>query len=397
MPFVIQDPSCEQSMYLHESLLTACKDSSFGVGVYAFATKDGIDLILDDPIFKEFIKDGSYILIVGLDDITNLVAINALKHYVELYNGHLTVWGYVHDSRKSVFHPKFCFFKKQSGGVLIVGSGNLTQRGLRQNREAYSFQELNETALREVENTWNSWYLHSSSFLFDINNLSVAELAERNQIAIRAIAEAKRAINKQSRTELLDEIIPSQPKDCFMKGNKEFDSIDQIESSYWEVNKEDNLLVAEIPKSGDRWKQANFDKTTFETYFGATCGENGQYRILLKSVSHEGVLGQTEPRPSVSVASQNYRFELDAATGLDYPADGNRPIAVFAKVSVRNFLYELFMPGDELYDALNTIIDEKQPKSTKMRRLQFCFDEIKSKIPSMALLKYAEDEEYDLF
>lgn len=396
MSIFIQDPSYDNSMYLHESLLTACKDAESGVGVYAFATKDGIDLILNDSSFKEFIHTGSFLLIIGLDDITNLVAINTLKHYLELYSGHLTVFAYVHDSRRSTFHPKFCFFKNQNGGVVVVGSGNLTQKGLRQNREAYSYLELSKTEFCKVEDQWNNWYSHSLSFLFEIENTTVAELAARNQITSHAVSEAKSKAKKQCHGLLLDSIIQNQPKDNYPV-NKPSTPVDIEEESFWKIDTQASVLIAEIPKSGDRWKQANFDKNTFESFFGATCGENGQYRILLKSVSSDGFLGDTEPRPSVSVQSQNYRFELDAASGLNYPTDGNRPIAIFAKVSSRNFLYELIMPNDSFYHQISSILDEKQSKGHSMRRIQFSFEEIQSRIPSLPLLTFIEDVEDDTF
>ena len=78
---------------------------------------------------------------------------------------------------------------------------------------------------------------------------------------------------------------------------------------------------------------------------------------MLKNVDKSGTLGKTEVRPSVSVSSQNYRFELDAAAGIDYPKDGKRPLGVFVKVSQRDFLYELVMPGDVGYDSLIVAMD----------------------------------------
>ena len=35
----------------------------------------------------------------------------------------------------------------------------------------------------------------------------------------------------------------------------------------------------------------NFSKEIFENYFGATCGENGVYRVLLKSINSSGIMG----------------------------------------------------------------------------------------------------------
>ena len=63
-------------------------------------------------------------------------------------------------------------------------------------------------------------------------------------------------------------------------------------------------------------------------------------------------LSEIEVRPSISVVSQNYRFELDAASGMPYPSNG-KPIGIFVKVTTRMFLYHLYMPGHEIYNEIN--------------------------------------------
>ncbi len=119
----------------------------------------------------------------------------------------------------------------------------------------------------------------------------------------------------------------------------------------WQFYPDSEVLIAEIPRSGDRWKQANFDIDTFQNFFGATPGDNSQ-RILLRNINDDLTLSEIEVRPSVSVVSQNYRFELDAASGLPYPNDG-KPIGVFIKVTTRMFLYHLYMPNQPLYKEFN--------------------------------------------
>ena len=167
------------------------------------------------------------------------------------------------------------------------------------------------------------------------------------------------------------------------------------DDAYWTLNPDSSVLVAEIPRSGNRWKQVNFSKEIFENFFGATCGENGVYRVLLKSINSSGIMGETEVRPSVSVSSHNYRFELDAATGIDYPEDGKRPIGVFAKVSERDFLYELVMPGDEGYDSLITAMNSRQSMTTRMRRLIYRCEEITQETPELSIWKRIGEDRYD--
>jgi hypothetical protein len=128
------------------------------------------------------------------------------------------------------------------------------------------------------------------------------------------------------------------------------------------------VLIAEIPRAGDRWKQANFDIRTYEDFFGARVGT--QRHILLQHVTTAGVVGVVESRPSVEVASQNYRFELDSAKDLDYPAVG-RPIGVFLRVRPRAFVYRLVMPGDVDYVAVSAYLDTHwHGRRDRMRRIE---------------------------
>jgi len=84
-------------------------------------------------------------------------------------------------------------------------------------------------------------------------------------------------------------------------------------------------------------------------------------------------LSDIENRQSVSVKSKNYRFELDAASGLDYPTNG-RPIGVFIKVSTRIFMYHLFMPSDpmhfEILNWMNANWSGKLAKRKIMKRIK---------------------------
>lgn len=414
--FCIQDPSYENSKYLHETLLAECAGCTVGAGAYAFATKDGINLLLTDENFKRFLEKGTYTLVVGTDDITNEHSISALIELKKKFGTHLQVKAYVHNGKGSTFHPKFSWFKKTDGGSLVLGSGNLTQKGLRHNREAYNVSQYNEQKMSEVVAEWDRWYAHSAPFLFDIDDPVVMAKAKMNTEKIRAVSSAKATV-KKSHTEKpdaikLSEVYETQPKD--QKSGKVIvlpdlkeektqkspvsvpvitDEELDVDASYWRIDNNSAVLIAEIPRSGNRWKQANFDKDSFEHYFGATCGENGEYRILLKSVNDDGSMNETEIRPSVSVSSRNYRFELEAATGLDYPSGNERPIAIFAKVSCRDFVYMLLMPGQPDYDAVMTFIGETKPRSTKMRRLQYVAGVVSERIPNLAVWKRMEKDD----
>ena len=410
MDFCIQDPTYSDSKYLHETLISEFENSKRGAGVYAFVSKDGLKLIFEDESFKKFIKNGTYTLIIGMDDITNPKALQKLIELKQTYGKRFLVKAYIHNKRGSIFHPKYSWFEKDNGGSCVIGSGNLTSSGLRYNREAYGYIDLDKKSFTiKILNEWIKWLKHSEKFLLDIEDPRVLARAKQNVTSIKAVIKAKKDINDVANGDLsaLTELFEQQPKSLIYKTNTEkqepinnyeenkmnIDSISEeidvdtnIEQTHWTISKFCEVLIAEIPKSGNRWKQVNFDKSSFETYFGATCGENGSYRILLRSIDENLNLGNIEIRPSVSVASQNYRFELEAASGLDYPKDGKRPIVIFGKVSKRDFLYELLMPNNKNYDKVINFLNRKDFSSNgKMRRLAFSGNDIIDELPNLGL------------
>ncbi|WP_194190678.1 phospholipase D-like domain-containing protein [Clostridium chrysemydis] len=400
MRFCIQDPTFSSAYSLHEALLEACNGVRYGVGVFAFVTNGGVNLFLGDPIFEDLIikNKGRFKLIVGIDEITNTKTLNKLDEMILKYGSSLEVSVFMHNRGGTTFHPKFTWFRKETGGVSIVGSNNLTEKGLRRNIEAFTYEELDEEQVDYIENYFNSWLEHNKQYLFDIYDEKVIEKAKENESRFIRSEKANATTNDTNENEEeLDgygefeensnnEIIKENKEEIITVINAipEVDTIDDDDFEAWDFSENNEVLVAQIPKSGSRWSQANFDKNTFQTFFGAHAGQNGVHRIVLRSVNLDGKLGAMETRPSVSVASQNYRFELDAALGLSYPLL-HRPIAVFIKVAVRTYLYVLAMPSTPFYNEIDNYIENMKGKN--MVRYITNVNDIKSKCPSLPLWK----------
>ena len=417
MELMIQDPTYAASMRLGEALIDACNKGQDGAGAFAFAEENGIDLFLGDPDFGNYIKTHSYELVVGTDSITDPKAVSRLRAYCKLYHN-LTVYAYVHDSKKYLFHPKLTWFETSSGGLSIIGSGNLTERGLYHNVEMYSYNALSNTDFAKLKSDWQDWldYSINSNLIFDIND-PIIDLAVNLSAAkkMRSFSTPKSSTGTTTAPDpSLVALYKTQPKTTSVrktvttpipKKAKPKKSSTVIATPIptvapvvvaptvnpvWTVSSTDRVLVAEVPKSSARWKQINFDKTSFQNYFGATPGGTaGTYRILLKSVDTAGVLGATEPRPSVSVASHNWRFEISAANGLPYPTGGNRPYVVFSEASTRSFIYELLMPGDARYSEVNSYVNNWKRANGVTGIARFITDvsTIKPSTPSLGLWK----------
>jgi hypothetical protein len=239
----------------------------------------------------------------------------------------------------------------------------LTFKGLRGNWEAFGVGELQGDAASAVQSQWAGWRSANSSRLRRVDDPDVVAKAEAN---VRR-AELVVAAEEEAEAE------PPAAAPPTLKPMPEIRLTGRV----------DDVLIAEIPRAGDRWNQANFNLETFRNYFGAEPGI--LRRIVLQHVESNGDLGTVENRQSVSVVSQNYRFELDAASGLRYPSSG-RPIAVFVRIAARTFRYRLVMPSDPNHSILDALLRSlwKGP-SSRMRRVVTNSDLLKEAWPNAPL------------
>ncbi|SHE76469.1 hypothetical protein SAMN04487965_0604 [Microbulbifer donghaiensis] len=364
----IQDPIFTRSYSTHEALINTCSSSIAGYGAFAFASATGVELLFNDEVFDALLERGEYSLVLGIDEITNAACLESLDR-IQQRRPSLNVQAFLHDE-PSLFHPKFSFFKNEEDlGSLIVGSGNLTLGGLRKNREGFAVIELEQDQTRAIESYWSSWLAESGDRLRPISDDLVIQKVRQNQLRRRA--GVVRRVEREEESES-PEVVASGAADL---------------DSEWSFSASSKVLFAEIPRSGDRWKQANFDVGTFQEFFGAIPGDNSQ-RVLLRNVNADGTLAHVEVRQSVSVKSQNYRFELDAASGISYP-DTGKPIGIFVQVSTRVFLYHLFLPGDSHYETLVAWMDENwDGRADRMKRIVAQISDVESMINETVFSQY---------
>lgn len=138
---VIQDPTNDDSTNLLESLLDAFRSAEKVAGMFAFASSAGVRLFTEDKAFQEAASTRSVDLVVGIDAVTNVRALDALLA-AALPHPNFRVRAFLNPRPGALFHPKFCWCKTKEGCKLITGSGNLTEGGLLSNWEAYSLESL---------------------------------------------------------------------------------------------------------------------------------------------------------------------------------------------------------------------------------------------------------------
>lgn len=381
--FYIQDPSYADSKLLLDAILECCASARFGAGAYAFVSADGINLLIGDPIFKRFLEHGQFLLIVGMDEITNTRALAMLNQYMDQYPN-LRVKAFLHNTTGSTFHPKFCWFDCGDHGCVITGSGNLTQKGMQRNREAFEARTVAPDELSSVVQYWNDWFDSVRDFLHPLDDEAVIRRAEENirrmQAARHMGAAGTRHTGGASEGHAVTGVIS-------VDGAEAGPACVDDEFGAWEYDAGSAVLICEIPRGDRRWNQANFDANTFRTYFESTPGAAGQMALILRDVKRDGSLGEIRRRPPVSVASHNYRIELHVDRGTAYPVDG-RVLGVFAKLSSRTFLYSLLFPADAEHPVLQAKLDGERRRRDRLVRYQTNAAELQALTPSLPILHY---------
>lgn len=348
-----QDPDNDDAPSSLEAILEACEAATAGAGIFAFASRQGISLLFKDETFAKFLKRAPFELVVGIDSITNVGSLELLKEYAGVFPK-LTVRAF-HHKRSVTFHPKFCWFTTGKGGRIILGSGNLTPGGLSGNWEAFTRIDFDAKDAAAVATQWNDWKKLHAADLKAVDDAEVLERAKQNKPKVIQVPDA----DEEPLAAATKPAAPAAPGTA------------------------DDVLIAEIPKAKDRWKQANFDLDHFRHFFHLEPGKTR--RVFLWHVDAGGSVGPTEVRPSVSVKSKNYRIELAAAGDEPYPAEG-RPIGVFLRTATRKFRYRLVMPTDPAFPTVRNILAKRwSGRADRMQRVTLSVNDLRAEWPASPL------------
>lgn len=290
-----------------------------------------------------------------------------------------------HTSSNNIFHPKVYLFENRDIFTLIVGSNNLTVPGLVQNIECSLLikDTIDPSSVHEdFYRYWKGILDGTETHLYPLTQKLIDDLY-RDAIITSDYQRSRRYDNGTDEKERKKKEAISFKKAAIQKFPDGFrpqrlvrvKKLTKRKGATKEVEKSvgisNAVLIAEIPKGGNRWKQANFSKDVFQNFFGVEEGQKNQ--IKMTNIKKDGTLGEVAKRVSVKVKSHNYRYELLCdETKQPYPSGNDRPIGVFIKVDDRNFLYQLLMPSDDVYGKIKGYLymetDGKKRRDDGMRR-----------------------------
>jgi hypothetical protein len=317
----LQDPGDPPGLL--EAIAEACDGATRGGVIFAWATVGGVNTLFEDPAFEQFLSGaGSFEVIVGVDSITDVPALDALVAGADRFAG-LGVRAFYHDRPGILFHPKLSWFASPEGALtLITGSGNFTLGGLRRHWEAFTVIRVGPDRGDELEQQLGAWITRWSACLRELQDADVRA---------RAASNAGREISLKR---------PARPEDELPE--EETEPVDTTE-----------VLVTLLPRNPDRPRQANFKLVDYKGFFGLEVGT--KRRVLLQRVDADGTVHDPKVRESVeNKRSKNYRLELD---GLDYSKRGYA-VGVFVRMD-GVFLYRVLMPDDPSHDTLSSFIEEQ--------------------------------------
>lgn len=355
--FVFQQPG-ESSLLAAIDQVAADADS--GGGIFAFASKGGIDALFNRPNIKEMLEnDRTFHLIVGIDAITNAEALLCLGDKLTDFPRSLSVSIFYHNNPNSTFHPKFCWFRQDDTVRLITGSGNLTLRGLGQNEdrisgnwEAFSMQTLTGANAIAAQTEIDDW-LHTQ------RDAGTLRSHEDDHVREQAMANGRMRFVRRAVATSPAPVPGTVPVAVAALHAAPVDNVDLGASQ---------VLLREL--SANRSGQADVGKNVLEEFFGYA-GENTD--VLVQHVLLNNTLGTIKQSPLFKNTSQNYRLELPGIKHLEYKVgdDDGRMILVAVKLDQRSFRYAIVPVTHKDYARLSGLLGSiPAPVGAQRRRMR---------------------------
>lgn len=352
--FKIQDPSNPNTTYLLEEIIKLIQrgDMVRWRGIYSWTTGKTLSQVFnEDPDVNAYLQTGIVDFVIGLDAITTDYALEKLLELNASYKGFES--RVFHNDICDLFHPKISHFEFENGEhILLIGSGNFTLTGLQTNIEAYSITSGSAQEIVSLA-VWDEFIAFHNARIRNIDDEAI-EIAKKNRIRFarkKKIIEAEVEAEEEAAEDELQEEVE--------------DIVDTPIAA--RLSENSRVLIAQVPAAGGRWRQVHYNAAVIDQFFQAS--PNSHHRVFLKEIRLDGSVGPDEVRPVIySSSNKNYKIEISARIGEDYPAQGT-PIILLREVGVRNFLYMLLLPGDTPYASLLEFVNNNQSVGRGLRRV----------------------------
>lgn len=355
MSLILQDPNAPAPNYLLDELEKHFKDADAIYCAFAFVTARGVNLLFDQVEVRKNLEKAKIHLIVGMDAITDTKAIEKLSALCSKYEN-FSVQVFLPRSG-GIFHPKFSWIKKGKTGVVITGSGNLTNGGLKNNFEAFSVIQIDPQTVKAVENNWASFLADNPDSLFALDANEVTEAAQQNA----KLKKATKKIRKEAGKKVDYEAIPDDGSFVF---------------------------IEELTKGRGK-KQRDVGKWAAKNFFGESPN------LVLTYINDQGQRESKEIRKISSKGSVNFAIDLDASKGM-VPINGLMPIAIFIRTSPQSFFYHIISANSVHYpivsDYLNAEVGKVPVGNAKRLKNEMPVQKLREIWPAAPFWNIEDDE-----
>jgi hypothetical protein len=142
------------------------------------------------------------------------------------------------------------------------------------------------------------------------------------------------------------------------------------------------VLVAQVPKAGNRWEQVHLNKEVVRRFFRLTLGATAEAEF--ERVARDGTYRGSETNPVVySTVNKNYKVEFDFKDAGDYPDEP--PILVVLELALRRFRYILLMPRDPGFAEMKALNESLEKVGQGHRRVITTLSEVEMRWPGCPL------------
>lgn len=363
--------------------------------IVAFASRDAVSA-LSPYITTAKNQAWEVKIVVGIDQGgTSKQALDEIETLgVRSYIYHID-----HPGNSVIFHPKIYLFEGTETYAVIIGSNNLTTNGLVRNAECATLIKgsKEDSFYTQLSSYWAGLFNLSDTALRPITRAYIDELSNHGLIPnekVRSSRHDSAAHNSESAPLSAPfEVgqVQKLPQGFSPKSRQHPQAPVESTTLDYSTDTDYEVLLAEIPRSGNRWKQVNVKESIFREYFGATSVEENDRTIFygnlnFYNINSFGVRQTVERRQAVySSTSHNYRFELSCQeTSLPYPNYG-RPIGIYIKKGEEEFDYIVMMPNHPLFGEVRDFLhrESAEVRSDRMKNIYISFSTLRDTFPSL--------------
>lgn len=142
------------------------------------------------------------------------------------------------------------------------------------------------------------------------------------------------------------------------------------------------VLVAQVPKAGNRWHQVHMNAEVIRRFFRLR--RDATVEAPFERVGRDGhSYGMQVRRIVYSEVNKNYKIEFDFSDALDYPQ--KPPLLLVLEIELRRFRYMLVMPGDPGYEEMERLNLSLEPVGRGHRRVITTLAEVELRWPDCPL------------